>query len=181
MATKVLAELDSYRVQFLILAKLTFYHAPRLPPRNSIGVDIMNEVKGPEFAEWGASFAQVSSGTTRRLCEQGQSVIQTMNEWNAEISQFLAHRAARNGEALSRVAQCQNVPDLFGIQAQWVQDSTEDYLREIGRLTEFNSRIMGGWVGSIGTAVAPVPFESRTPPAKDRIESRKVAASGSAA
>ncbi len=107
--------------------------------------------------------------------------MQTMNEWNAEISQFLSHRVARNGEALRRVTQCQNMPDLFGIQAQWVQDTTEDYLREIGKLTEFNGRIMSGWVGSIGTAVAPVPFESRTRPGRDRSESRKAAVSESGA
>jgi phasin protein len=142
---------------------------------------MMNEIRKPEFGELGASLAQVSSEATRRLCEQGQSAIQTVTEWNAEIGQFLSHRAARNGEALRRVAQCQNLPDIFGIQAQWVQDATEDYLREIGKFTEFNSRIMGGWVGSLGTAVAPVPFESRTPPAKDRSDSRKVTASGSAA
>ena len=109
----------------------------------------MNEVRMPDFGELGASFAQVSSEATRRLCEQGQSVMQTMNEWNAEIGQFLSHRAARNGEAVRRVAQCQNLPDLFGIQARWVQDVTEDYLREIGKLTEFNSAIMGGWIGSL--------------------------------
>lgn len=141
----------------------------------------MNEVRKPEFAELGASFAQVGSEVARRLCEQSQSMAQTISEWNAEISQFVSHRAARNGDALRRVTQCQNVPDLFSVQAQWVQDATEDYLREIGKLTEFNSKIMDGWVGSIGTAVAPVPFESRTPPAKDRSESRKVTASGSAA
>lgn len=140
----------------------------------------MNEVRMPDFGEFGASLAQVSSEATRRLCEQGQSVMQTINEWNAEIGQFLSHRAARNGEAVRRVAQCQNLPDLFGIQARWVQDVTEDYLREIGKLTEFNSRMMGGWVGSLSTAVAPVPFESRTPPARDRSESRKATVSESA-
>jgi hypothetical protein len=55
----------------------------------------MNEVRMPDF---GASFAQVSSEATRRLFEQGQSIMQTMNEWNAEVSQFLSHRAARNGD-----------------------------------------------------------------------------------
>src|SRR5689334_12895795 len=128
----------------------------------------MNEVRTPDLGEIGTSLAQVSSEATRRLCEQGQSVMRTMNEWNAEISQFLSHRATRNGEVLRRVTQCQNVPDLFGVQAQWVQDATEDYIREIGKLTEFNSRIMGSLVGSFGPAVAPVPFESRTPPARDR-------------
>jgi hypothetical protein len=137
----------------------------------------MSEVRTPDL---GASFTQVSSEATRRLCEQGQSMMQTMNEWNAEISQFLSHRATRNRETLKRITQCQNVPDIFGVQAQWVQDATEDYLREIGKLTEFNRKMMDGLVGSIGTAVAPVPFESRTPPAMDRSESRKVTASGSA-
>jgi len=137
----------------------------------------MNEVRMSDF---GASFAQVSSEATRRLCEQGQSVVQTMNEWNGEISQFLSHRATRNRETLKRITQCQNAPDIFGIQAQWVQDATEDYLREIGKLTEFNSRIMGSWIGSLGTTVASVPFESRTPPARDRIESRKATVSESA-
>jgi Phasin protein len=141
----------------------------------------MNEVRKPDFAELGASFAQVGSEATRRLCEQGQSMVQTVSEWNAEISQFLSHRATRNQETLKRITQCQNVPDIFGVQARWVQDATEDYLREIGKLTEFNSRVMGGWAGSIGTAVVPVQFESRTPPAMDRSESRKVTASGSAA
>jgi len=140
----------------------------------------MNEVRMPDFGELGASFAQVSSEATRRLCEQGHSMAQTISEWNAEIGQFVSHRAARNGEAVRRVTQCQNWPDIFGVQAQWVQDITEDYLREIGKLTEFNSRIMDGWVGSLGTAVAPVPFESRTPPARDRSESRKATVSESA-
>jgi len=103
----------------------------------------------PILASLARHLAQVSSEATRRLCEQGQSVMQTMNEWNAEIGQFLSHRAARNGEAVRRVTRCQNWPDIFGIQAQWVQDATEDYLREIGKLTEFNSAIMGGWIGSL--------------------------------
>src|SRR5690349_17635301 len=135
----------------------------------------MNEVRKAEFAELGASFAQVSSEAARRLCEQSQSMAQTFTEWNVEISQFISHRAARNSETLRRITQCQNPPDVFGMQAQWFQDATEDYLREIGKLTEVNSKIMGGWLGLIGKAEAPVAFEARTPPTRDRSESRKVA------
>ncbi len=62
-----------------------------------------------------------------------------------------------------------------------VQDATEDYLREIGNLAEVNSKFMGGWLGSIGKAEAPVPFETRTPPARDRSESRKVTVNEAAA
>ena len=141
----------------------------------------MNEVKRPEFAELSASFAQVSSEATRRFCEQSQSLVQTVSEWNAEIGQFLSRRAVRNGETLKRITQCQNLPDVFGIQAQWFQDVTEDYLREIGKLTEVNSKFMGQWLGSIGKAEAPVPFENRTPPARDRSENRKVTVNEAAA
>src|SRR5690242_9630916 len=38
-----------------------------------------NEVKRPEFADLGASFAQMSSEATRRLCEQSQSASATGN------------------------------------------------------------------------------------------------------
>jgi hypothetical protein len=104
-----------------------------------------------------------------------------ISEWNGEISQFLSQRTTRNGETLRRITQCQNLPDVFGIQAQWFQDATEDYLREIGKLTEVNSKIMGGWLGLIGKAEAPVPSEPRTPPARDRSESRKVTVNEAAA
>jgi hypothetical protein len=77
-------------------------------------------------------------------------VVQTISEWNVEIGQFLSNRAARNGETLRRITQCQNPPDVLGIQAQWFRDATEDYLREMGKLTEVNGKIIGGWLGLIG-------------------------------
>ena len=85
----------------------------------------MNEVRKSEFAgampDIGVSFVQVSSDATRRLCEQGQSVAKTISEWNTEVSHFLSHRVARNGEAIGRMTKCQNLPEVFAIQAQWVQ------------------------------------------------------------
>jgi len=129
----------------------------------------------------GRPFAQVSSEAASRFCEQGQSVAKMISEWNGEISQFLSQRATRNGETLRRITQCQNPSDVFGIQAQWFQDATEDYLREIGKLTEVNSKVMGGWLGLIGKPEAPVAFEARTPPTRDRSESRKVAVNEAAA
>ena len=46
----------------------------------------MNEVTKSMGAmpDLGASFVQVSSDATRRLCEQGQSVAKTIGEWNTE-------------------------------------------------------------------------------------------------
>jgi hypothetical protein len=107
----------------------------------------MNDVNKPELAELGASFIQAGSEATRQVCEQGQSVAKTITEWNAEIGQFLSRRAVRNGEAFTRITQCQSFPDLFALQAQWLQDAADDYLREVGRLMEVNSQVVGGLFG----------------------------------
>src|SRR5262249_39371847 len=90
----------------------------------------------------GASIAQASSDVTRRLCEQGQSVAKTIGEWNSEVSKFVTHRAARNGETMGRLTKCQNLSDAFAVQTQWVQDAADDYMNEASRLIEMTSKIM---------------------------------------
>jgi hypothetical protein len=97
-----------------------------------------------------ASFVQVSSDATRRLCEQGQSVAKTLSDLNTEVSQFVTYRVARNGEAMGRLTKCQSLPEAFAIQAQWVQDAADDYLKEMSKLMVANSRIMSGLLGSVG-------------------------------
>jgi hypothetical protein len=127
----------------------------------------MNEVRKPELAEAISSlagpFAQVSSDATRRLCEQGQSVAKTINEWNTEVSHFLSHRVARNGEVLGRMTKCQNAPEVFAIQSEWVRDAADDYLREISKLMEINSRLMSGMLGSLGQVGMQQPSAETRP------------------
>jgi hypothetical protein len=112
----------------------------------------MNEVTKSMGAmpDLGASFVQVSSDASRRLCEQGQSVAKTIGEWNTEVSHFFSHRVARNGEVLGRMRKCQNFPEVFAIQSEWVRDAADDYLKEMSKLMEANSRIMSGLLGSVG-------------------------------
>jgi hypothetical protein len=96
--------------------------------------------------ELGKSFAQASSNATRRLCEQSESFAKTLGEWNAEVSHFVTHRARRNSEAMTRMVKCQNGSDAFAIQAQWLQDAADDYLKEMSKLMEVSSRI---WCGAL--------------------------------
>ena len=106
--------------------------------------DINTQAIAEVIPELGKSFAQASSDATRRLCEQSESFAKTLGEWNAEVSHFLTHRATRNSEAMTRIARCQNGSDVFAIQAQWLQDTADDYLKEMSKLMEVNSRIMCG-------------------------------------
>ena len=133
----------------------------------------MNEVRKSEFAgampALGASFVQASSDATRRLCEQGQSVAKTISEWNTEVSHFLSHRVARNGETLGRMTKCQDLPEVLG---QWVREAADDYLKEMSKLMEANGRIMSGMLGSLGQVGMPSatgmpahsPFETPVSP-----------------
>ena len=128
----------------------------------------MSEIRKPELAEAISSlagpFAQVSSDATRRLCEQGQSVAKTIGEWNTEVSHFLSHRVARNGETLGRMTKCQNSQEVFAIQSEWVRDAADDYMREMSKLMEINSRIMSGMFGSLGQVGMPSAVEMPTSP-----------------
>jgi Phasin protein len=128
----------------------------------------MDEVSKPELAEAISSvagpFVQVSSDATRRLCEQGQSVAKTIGEWNTEVSHFLSHRVARNSEVLGRMTKCQNVPEVFAVQSEWVRDVADDYLREMSKLMEINSRLMSGMLGSLGQVGMPSSAEMPTSP-----------------
>ena len=124
----------------------------------------MNEGRKPELTEAISSvvgpFVQASSDATRRFCEQGQSVAKTIGEWNTEVSHFLNHRVARNGEALGRITKCQNFPEVLAIQTEWVRDAADDYLREMSKLMEVNSKLMSGMPGSLDQVGMPSAVES---------------------
>jgi hypothetical protein len=128
----------------------------------------MNEVRKPEFAEAISSlagFTQISSDATRRLCEQGQSAVKTISERNTEVSRFLSHRVAQNGETLGRMTKCQNFPEVFAIQAQWVREAADDYLKEMSKLMEANSRTRmrrDGLEGVAGWANLAAPYIVRS-------------------
>jgi hypothetical protein len=130
----------------------------------------MNEVGKPELPDTmpdlSASFVQVSSDATRRLCEQGQSVAKTISDLNIEVIQFVAHRVARNGEAMGRLTKCQSFPEAFAVQAHWLQASADDYLKEMSKLTLANSRVMSGLVGSIGQVGMQSTEQTRSSTAK---------------
>ena len=128
----------------------------------------MSEVSKPELAEaisaLAGPFAQASSDAAHRICEQGQSVAKTMSEWNTEVSHFLSHRVAQNGETLGRMTKCQNPQEVFAIQSEWVRDAADDYMREMSKLMEANSRIMSGMFGSLGQVGMPSAAEMPTSP-----------------
>ena len=131
----------------------------------------MNEVGRPELGvaipDLSAPLVQVSSEATRRLCEQGQSVAKTISDWNTEVSHFVSHRVARNSETFGRMAKCQNFPEVLTLQAQWVQDATDDYAKEMNKLME----MMAGLLGSFGRVETQSAEQTRSSPVPIRTAS----------
>jgi len=112
---------------------------------------MMNEVIKPALAgpvPDVATFTQVSSEATRRLCEQSQSIAKTISEWNTEVGHFVSHRATRTSEAMARMARCHSVAENLAVQTQWWLDATDDYLKQASKFTELSSKIMDGLLGS---------------------------------
>jgi hypothetical protein len=116
--------------------------------------------KGNTVLDLGSSLTQVTSEATRRLCDQGQTVAESVTELNTEMSNFLSQRLTRNTEMIARFTNFQALPDVFAIQAQWMQDAAADYLKEMSKLVEVNTRIMSSLMGSVGQG------EARSSPAK---------------
>ncbi len=112
----------------------------------------MNDVKKPEKVQTalgpGSSAIQASSEATRRLWEQGQTFVDALAEWNSEVAQFVGHRISRNGDTFARLSKCQGFTDAFAIQTHWIQEATDDYSKEIQKLTEINGRITTHLSGS---------------------------------
>jgi hypothetical protein len=59
---------------------------------------------------------------------------------------------------------CQNFPEVFAIQSEWVRDAADDYLREISKLMEINSGLMSGMLGSLGQVGMPSSGEMPASP-----------------
>jgi predicted Rossmann fold nucleotide-binding protein DprA/Smf involved in DNA uptake len=125
--------------------------------------DVRKAEKGNTVLDLGPSLAQVTSEATRRLCEQGQTVAETVTDLNTEMSNFLSQRLSRNTEIIARFTNFQALPDVFAIQAQWMQDAAADYLKEMSKLVEVNTRIMSSLMGSVGQG------EARSSPAKSSL------------
>ena len=100
--------------------------------------------------DFGASLTRITSDATRRFNEQSETVTHVMSEWNTEVSHFLSRRVAKNGETVGRMTKCQNLSEVFGIQAQWVQDAADDYLKEMSKLMEVNSKLASSLIRSTG-------------------------------
>ena len=54
--------------------------------------------------------------------------------------------------------------EIFAIQSEWVRDAADDYMREMSKLMEINSRIMSGMFGSLGQVGMPSAVEMPTSP-----------------
>ena len=98
------------------------------------------------FSLPGWDFAKAGSDAAQQVCNQGQIVAKTMQDWSAEYSKFLSQRMRRNSEAFAEIAKCQSAAAMIGIQAKWLQDAVGDYVNETSKLMELNSKIMRGFL-----------------------------------
>jgi hypothetical protein len=66
-----------------------------------------------------------------------------MSGVNTGLGAFLMRRGNRNVEAATRLMQSKSLPEVFLLQAQWIRDFTDDYMKEASRLSKVHSRLLG--------------------------------------
>ncbi|HUN44008.1 MAG TPA: hypothetical protein VMU81_27260 [Acetobacteraceae bacterium] len=87
----------------------------------------------------------------RQFWDQGETIMHSLNQWNAEFARFVGERMSRNAQAFGRMAECCRMSDVLDAEAQWVHDAFEDYARESSHLIEANQKLVAAWIGG-GTA-----------------------------
>jgi hypothetical protein len=121
----------------------------------------MNDIPKQETSQTGSipgwEFANSGSDAARQFCNQGQVVAKAMTDWNRECRRFATHLMGQTAEAAAQVASCKNLPEVFAVQARWLQAVIDDYVKETGRLMEVNSKLIGDMVqvGRVETREGP--------------------------
>lgn len=106
----------------------------------------MSEQQTAEHALWAtffpADFAKAGSDAMQRLFDRGHAVTQMLSDWNVEYNRFVVQRLARNGDTVGRLSKCESLPDIMSVEAGWVQEAMDDYIREMSTLAAMNTRIV---------------------------------------
>lgn len=104
------------------------------------------------FAGPAWELTKIGSEAAQQVCNQGEIVAKAMTDWNAECHRFVGHRMSRNRDTAVNIAKSQSLPEMLAVQAKWLQDAVEDYMRETSMLMELNSKIMSGLVPQVRQA-----------------------------
>ena len=126
----------------------------------------MDDFRTPEVANLGTAFAGLGSDAARRLCDQSQGYARVIGEWNTEVAQFLSHRVTRNLDAAARIMRCGNLQDALSIQTEWFGQTTDDYLKQFGKLFEANVKVVSDAVRPVQEAAVLATEQARPSPAK---------------
>jgi hypothetical protein len=105
-------------------------------------------------------FGQAGSGAARQFSNQGQVVTRALTDWSAEMNRLVTHRMSQNTEAIGQITKCQSLLEVVAIQAHWLQEAMDDFVKAASSLIEINGRMIGGLVGE------SVEIDKRSSPGK---------------
>lgn len=118
----------------------------------------MNDMPTPEISQTvfpSLELANAGSDAARLFCNQGQIVAKSMTDWTTECSRFVTHRMNRSTEAMAQIANCHSFPEMFAVQAKWLQDAVDDYVKESSKLLDVNNNIVGSMARQVGQGETP--------------------------
>jgi hypothetical protein len=83
-----------------------------------------------------ANITELRPGSAVAPAALGQNWMAAAAECQREIASFVNDRLAKNQAFLASAVAAQGVQDLVQLHAGWMQQTTQDYTSEIGKLTD---------------------------------------------
>jgi len=106
-----------------------------------------------ETSDWNAVPCGQADAAFQQFWSHGQTILHSLNQWNAEFARFVGERISRNAQAFGRIAECYRTSDAIDAELQWVRDAFDDYVQESRHLMEANQKLVAAWIGAAGRVV----------------------------
>ena len=87
-------------------------------------------------------------GTAAAMARAGEAFGQRYGEWQREMLAFVSNRMKADMELPMALAGCRDAAEVAKVQQAWVEEATQAYLGESGRLAEIGASVVQGGMTS---------------------------------
>ena len=81
-------------------------------------------------------------GTAAAMARAGETIGQRYGEWQREMLAFVTNRVKADMELPAALAGCRDAAEVAKVQQAWVEEATQAYLGESGRLAEIGASVV---------------------------------------
>jgi hypothetical protein len=120
----------------------------------------MTKPSPQHFGSPSGSIHGVNGPMIDALMHSGEAYAKACLAWQEEVCRFLGSRLQWDGRVTAALAKCRSLTELAEIQQDWARTTAQDYVEEVGRLTQIASSLVPAWL----PRAAPRPASPQSRP-----------------